>query len=250
MGSRHLAAAAAALAMTITAAAADPHLWLEDIEGKKAIDWVKARNAESLAALEADPRFRPMVEEARAILNSTARIPYGEIHAGHVYNFWQDATHVRGLWRRASVSSYRQGAPDWETVLDFDKLAADEGRNWIHGDIVCLAPAYVHCMVELSDGGKDASYWREFDTAAKSFVDGGFALGEAKSGVAWIDKDTLLVGADTGAGSLTDASRASGSAGRRSPRRLFSPRATRRTSRSGAGSNRTPASRTSSRSAR
>lgn len=205
MGSRHLAAAAAALAVTITAAAADPFLWLEDIEGKKAIDWVKARNAESLAVLEADPRFRPMVEEARTILNSTARIPYGEIHAGHVYNFWQDATHVRGLWRRASVSSYRKGAPDWETVLDFDKLAADEGRNWIHGDIVCLAPAYVHCMVELSDGGKDAGYWREFDTAAKSFVDGGFALGEAKSGVAWIDKDTLLVGTDTGKGSLTDS---------------------------------------------
>lgn len=207
MRAGHLAAVvAAALAVGVpAAAAADPFLWLEEVEGKKAIDWVKAQNAESLAVLEADPRFQPMAEEAKAILNSTGRIPYGEIHAGHVYNFWQDATHVRGLWRRASVESYRKGAPEWETVVDFDKLAADEGRNWIHGDIVCLSPEYVHCMIELSDGGKDAAYWREFDTAAKSFVDGGFALGEAKSGLAWIDENTLLVGTDMGEGSLTDS---------------------------------------------
>jgi len=189
----------------MTAAAADPYLWLEEIEGEKAIAWVKARNAESLSVLEADARFAAMNEEARAILNSTARIPYGEIHNGFVYNYWQDATHVRGLWRRASVETYKTGAPEWQSVLDFDKLAADEGRNWIHGDIECLSPDYVHCMIELSDGGKDAAYWREFDTASKSFVDGGFALKEAKSGVAWIDKDTLLVGTDLGEGSLTDS---------------------------------------------
>ncbi len=200
---RHLAGAAAAFMASFAAAAADPFLWLEEVEGKKAIEWVKAENAKSLAVIEADPRFQPMVAEANAILNSTDRIPYGEIHAGHVYNFWQDAAHVRGLWRRASVESYRKGAPEWETVLDFDKLAADEGRNWIHGDINCLSPDYVHCMIELSDGGKDAAFWREFDTSMKKFVDGGFVLGEAKSGVAWIDKDTLLVGTDLGAGSLT-----------------------------------------------
>ena len=204
MKARILAAAAAATA-SLSAAFADPYLWLEEVEGAKAIQWVKERNAKSLAALEADPRFEPMVAEAKAILNSTDRIPYGEIHNGMVYNFWQDASHVRGLWRRASIDSYRAGAPAWETALDFDKLAADEGRNWIHGDIACLSPDYVRCMVELSDGGKDAAYWREFDTSAKSFVDGGFALGEAKSGVAWIDADTLLVGTDMGEGSLTDS---------------------------------------------
>jgi prolyl oligopeptidase len=202
---RHLAGAAAALAASFSAAAADPFLWLEEVEGKKAIDWVKAQNAESIAAIEADPRFQPMVAEAKAILNSTDRIPYGEIHAGHVYNFWQDAEHVRGLWRRASVESYRTGAPEWETVLDFDKLAADEGRNWIHGDINCLSPDYVHCMIELSDGGKDAAFWREFDTSTKSFVDGGFSLDEAKSGVAWIDHGAILVGTDFGPGSVTSS---------------------------------------------
>ncbi len=113
-------AAAAAAAFSISAASADPYLWLEEVEGEKAIAWVKEKNADSLAALEADPRFQPMAGEAKAILNSAARIPYGEIHMGEVYNFWQDAAHVRGLWRRAKVASYRSGAPLGETVIDFD----------------------------------------------------------------------------------------------------------------------------------
>ena len=200
-----IGATAAALIFGVAAAmsADDPYLWLEDVEGEKALDWVRARNAETLAALEADPRFSAMYDEAKAILNSTARVADGQIHAGHVYNFWQDADHVRGLWRRATVESYRAGAPDWETVIDYDKLAADEGRNWVSGSIACLSPAYVHCMIELSDGGKDAGYWREFNTQTKMFVDEGFALDEGKSSVAWIDADTLLVGPDLGAGSLT-----------------------------------------------
>jgi len=205
MAARLSAVVAALWSLAMTAASADPYLWLEEVEGDRAIAWAKARNAESLAALEGDPRFAPMLDEARSILTSTARIPYGEIHGGYVYNFWQDADQVRGVWRRASVESYRKGAPVWDSVLDFDKLAADEGRNWISGGFACLSPDYVHCMVELSDGGKDAAYWREFNTTTKSFVDGGFSLAESKSGVAWIDNDTLLVGADLGAGSLTSS---------------------------------------------
>lgn len=204
---RKFAIAAPAAVMLVMSAEAkqaqDPYLWLEEVEGEKALDWVRAQNAESLATLEADARFAPMQAEAREILNSTARVPDGAIHNGHVYNFWQDAASVRGLWRRASVKSYRAGAPEWETVLDYDKLAKDEGRNWVAGAVACLSPAYVHCMVELSDGGKDAGYWREFNTQTKSFVDDGFALGEGKSNLAWIDQDTLLVGADLGEGSLT-----------------------------------------------
>ena len=181
----------------------DPYLWLEDVEGEEALDWVRAQNARSLGELEADPRFNALYQEALSVLNSTERLAPGSIHNGHVYNFWQDDTHVRGLWRRADVESYRAGAPAWETLIDYDKLAADEGRNWIRGSVACLSPAYRHCMVELSDGGKDAGYWREFDTETKSFVDGGFYLPEAKSGVSWQDENTLLVGTDFGEGSLT-----------------------------------------------
>lgn len=198
---------AGALMMVSVAAQAktaeDPYLWLEEVEGEKALDWVREQNAESLGVLEADPRFAVMEAEAKEILNSTARIPDGAIHAGMVYNFWQDATHVRGLWRRSPVKAYAKGEPVWETIIDVDKLAADEGRNWVYGGVNCLAPEYIHCMVELSDGGKDAGYWREFNAATKTFVDDGFSLDEGKSNTSWIDKDTLLVGADLGEGSLT-----------------------------------------------
>jgi prolyl oligopeptidase len=183
----------------------DPYLWLEEIEGTKALDWVRAQNARSLAVLEAEPAFDALRKDALAILTSQERIPFGQIRRGHVYNFWQDATHVRGLWRRASVKTYRSGKPEWETMIDYDALARAEGRNWIRGAVACLAPEYRHCMIQLSDGGTDAAYWREFDTSTQQFVDKGFRLPEAKSQVAWIDKDTLLIGMDTGAESLTSS---------------------------------------------
>lgn len=181
----------------------DPHLWLEDIEGEKALNWVRGQNAKSQAELEADPRFPAMHAEALAILNSRERIAYGEIHNGFIYNYWQDDDAVRGIWRRADVASYRAGRPKWETLLDLDRLAKDEGENWIHGEIECLSPEYRHCMVELSRGGKDAGVWREFDTHSKRFVEGGFFLPEAKSQVSWLDRDTLMVGTDRGEGTLT-----------------------------------------------
>ncbi len=201
--------AASAVVMSAFPAAAqdtgDPFTWLEEIEGARALDWARAENANSLPKLESDPRFAPMRAEARAILTSPARIPTGSIHNGAVYNYWQDDVHVRGLWRRAGVASYRKGAPDWETLIDFDQLAKEEGENWVHDQIVCLSPEYRRCMVELSRGGGDTSTWREFDTSTKAFVKGGFALPEAKSDVSWVDADTLIVGTDWGPGSLTNS---------------------------------------------
>ena len=151
---------------------ADPYLWLEDVEGEKALEWVRAQNSASLSELEGDARFEELMSEAMSVLTSEERLPLGEIHNGQVYNFWQDETHVRGVWRRASVESYRKGEPEWDTVLDFDDLAEREDENWIHGDITCLSPEYRHCMIEMSYGGKDAAVWREFDTKTKSFVEG------------------------------------------------------------------------------
>ena len=184
---------------------ADPFGWLEEIEGAKALDWARAENARTLPVLEGDPRFAQMRAEARSILTSPTRIPTGSIHNGAVYNFWQDDVHVRGVWRRASIASYRTGKPAWETLIDFDQLAKDEGENWIHGQVACLSPEYRRCMVEMSRGGSDSSTWREFDTTARAFVKDGFALPEAKSDVAWVDADTLVVGTDWGTGTLTDS---------------------------------------------
>ncbi|MEM6415778.1 MAG: prolyl oligopeptidase family serine peptidase [Pseudomonadota bacterium] len=182
--------------------APDPFLWLEEIEGKRALEWVEQQNAQSKMALTSDPLFDTFYEEARTILTSEARIPYGSIKAGKVYNLWKDKENKRGLWRRTNLKAFANGKPNWETVLDYDALAKKEGRNWIAGGIKCLSPDYRHCMIELSDGGKDAGEWREFDTVTKEFVENGFFLREAKSSVSWENKDTLLVATDRGPGTL------------------------------------------------
>ena len=183
----------------------DPYLWLEEVEGDRALKWVHARNKECFDELEADERYGVFLSQAETLLNAKDRIPYGSIRGKYVYNFWQDAGHVRGIIRRTTPESYRLAKPEWETVLDIDALAKAEDENWVYKGTAWLAPDYERCLIKLSRGGTDASVHREFDTVAKRFVEGGFALPEAKSGVTWLDRDTLLVGTNWGKGSLTES---------------------------------------------
>jgi len=60
-------------------------------------------------------------------------------------------------------------------------------------------------MIKLSPGGSDAGEWREFDLLSKTFVPDGFQLPEAKSSVAWLDRNTLLVQAALDAESSTSS---------------------------------------------
>ena len=183
----------------------DPYLWLEDVDGAEALAWVADRNEHSLGRLESDPRFGRLYDEALALFEATDRIPYGSYFGGHVHNFWQDAEHVRGVWRRTTLDSYASDAPDWETVLDLDALAAEEGENWVWKGRSCLPPAYRRCLVRLSRGGGDAVVVREYDTEARAFVADGFVLPEAKSSIGWIDEDRVFVGTDFGPGSMTSS---------------------------------------------
>mgnify|MGYP003630778966 CR=1 FL=1 len=186
----------------------DPNLWLEEVEGENALAWVRAQNDRTVAELQADPRYAGFEAAALDALNSRERIPYGAVRDGWVYNFWQDDVNVRGLWRRTSLKSYATSDPEWETIVDFDRLSADEGRNWVYKGADCLRqvgkPAR-HCLVSLSDGGKDAVINREFDLATRAFVPDGFVTPEAKQGVAWVDADTLLIASDWGEGTVTDS---------------------------------------------
>lgn len=192
------------------AAAFDPdaHLWLEEVEGEAALAWVNAQNERTLAALQADPHYAPYEAAALEVLNSAERIPYGTVRDGLVYNFWQDSTNVRGLWRRTTLASYATETPEWETILDFDKLAADEGANWVYKGANCFRPepgATYRCLISLSNGGKDAVVDREFDMETKTFVEGGFVTPEAKQGLAWAGPDTLLIATNWGEGTLTES---------------------------------------------
>ncbi|MFO0333992.1 MAG: prolyl oligopeptidase family serine peptidase [Pseudomonadota bacterium] len=186
-------------------ALSDPYLWLEDVEGERALAWARERNERSLGELRADPRFPRFEADARAILEAQDRIPDPVLMGGRVYNFWQDATNVRGLLRRADWASWESGEPRWETVLDVDALSAKDGKRWVTGMPRCLPPEYRRCLVTLSDGGKDAALVREFDVETREFVAGGVTLPEAKSQESWLDADTLAVATDWGPGTMTES---------------------------------------------
>jgi len=185
--------------------ATDPYLWLEDVHGDRALAWVRERSALTEAELQARPGFEALRSSIREVLDSKAQIPHVVRRAGWLYNFWRDAEQPRGLWRRTSLEQYRQAEPAWETVLDLDALAAAEGENWVWAGTSFLGPEYRRCMLALSRGGADASVLREFDVVDKHFVEGGFALPEAKTRVVWQDENHLYVGTDFGPGSLTDS---------------------------------------------
>ncbi len=181
----------------------DPYLWLEDVDGSTALDWVRARNAETAARLAGTTDFERMRGQMLEILDSEAKIPHVVRRGDRYFNFWRDATHPRGLWRRTTLDSFRTASPDWEILLDLDALAEAEGENWVWHGADCLEPDFRRCLIALSRGGADAHVVREFDLETRSFVPDGFTLPEAKSRFGWKDADTIYVGTDFGPGSLT-----------------------------------------------
>ncbi|MDG5750131.1 prolyl oligopeptidase family serine peptidase [Qipengyuania sp. XHP0211] len=184
----------------------DPYIWLEEIQGEKALEQVREWNADTEAVLTATPEYPVARAWAKQILDDDRQIAMPDAIQGNmVTNLWRDADNPRGLWRIASLESYMAGAPEWRTLIDVDQLGRDEGESWVWHGANCLAPEYERCLISLSPGGTDADVVREFDVTTGTFVDGGFTLPEAKSNVAWFDKDTLFVGTDEGEGSLTDS---------------------------------------------
>ena len=182
----------------------DPYKWMEEIEGERPLAWAKAENTRSLAILQGDARYGDLESQALAILNAKDRVP-GVSFAddGTLRNFWQDAEHVRGLWRKTTLDSYRTATPQWETILDIDALSKAENANWVFKGASCLPSDESRCLLTLSNGGKDAVTIREFDIKTKAFVPGGFELPEGKQSVSWIDKDTLLVAREWEPGQVT-----------------------------------------------
>ena len=192
------------LCLAVAAAAPlDPFMWLEDASGAKALQWVRAQNDYTLKVLKAEPGHADALKAAQSILMAKDRIPYGNLAAGQVYNFWQDGIHQRGLWRRTSLSEYQKPEPQWETLLDVDALGARQHEDWIWKGALCLPPAYLRCLVKLSRGGGDAIMIREFDIATRGFVKDGFEVPEAKTDVAWVDMNTIMVATNWGRDTLT-----------------------------------------------
>jgi prolyl oligopeptidase len=189
----------------LAASSDDPYLWLEDVTGEKALEWVGATSDATLAELTSKPEYAEIESKVLEILDSKDKIAGVSLIGDKYYNFWQDADHPRGIWRRTTLDEYRKADPAWELVLDLDALGASEGENWVWHGASCLPPEYARCLVSVSRGGADADVTREFDLTTKAFVKDGFFLPEAKGGAAWVDADTLLVQTDFGEGSMTDS---------------------------------------------
>jgi len=186
----------------------DEWLWLEDVDGQRALAWVRERNEHARRTQASRPGFDALRASLLEAMDSQERIPYVSRRGRLLYNFWQDAAHPRGLWRRTTPEQYRRAEPEWELLLDVDALAEAEGENWVWQGAAVLRPGFRRALLHLSRGGADAAVVREFDLEARRFVperEGGFVLPEAKSQVDWIDQDHLFVGTDFGPGSLTDS---------------------------------------------
>ena len=204
---KKLAIAALMLATPALAQTADPHLWLEDVTGTKQLEWVRAQNAKYLPELEAVPGFAGWRTRAEEILQDPRRIAYPSgaqpsgVSRTQVFNFWRDASSIRGIWRVSPRAAYDAGTPQWTTLLDMDALEKAEGQNFQFSGANCLPPAFKRCLVNLSVGGKDAVQVREFDLEKQAFVpatQGGFVTTDAKQTIAWLDENRLLVATAAG----------------------------------------------------
>ncbi|MFZ1107837.1 MAG: prolyl oligopeptidase family serine peptidase [Rhodomicrobium sp.] len=189
---------------TIEAPDDDPWIWLEDIDGQKATAWADGQTATTLAQF-GGPRFEEDRDTLKAILDRPDNIPYIARRGGLVFNFWKDADHPRGLWRATTLDKYRAGAPDWDVLLDIDRLAAEENEDWIWQGAVTLPPRHELALISLSPGGGDAAAIREFDIRAKAFVAGGFVIPQSKGGADWLGRDALIVSSALGEGMATSS---------------------------------------------
>ncbi len=187
----------------------DEFLWLEDIYGDKQLDWVRAENKVTEDLLS-ETGFEDTEKRLLEVLDSTDRIPMAAKRGGHYYNFWRDAEHPKGVWRRTTWESYCTDDPQWEILLDVDELSRAEDTEWVWGGSAFLRPAdgapYRRALVVLSPDGGDAARYREFDVVDRAFVPGGFDIPAAKNRISWAGPDELYVGTDFGPGSMTSSS--------------------------------------------
>ncbi|WP_043733671.1 prolyl oligopeptidase family serine peptidase [Nocardia asiatica] len=186
----------------------DPYLWLEEVTDERALNWARAHNSVVRARFADSDRFRELERRILDMLDTDTKIAYPARRGRWLYNFWRDAAHPRGLWRRTTFAEYAEDTPDWDVLIDLDALAAAEEENWVWGGAAVLRPEQSRALISLSRGGADAKVVREFDLERRVFLDpadGGYFLPEAKSEIRWIDIDSVYVGTDFGPGSLTDS---------------------------------------------
>ena len=183
----------------------DKYLYLEEVDGKKALEFVTNQNKATFDVLIKNKEYQDIYDKTLAIVNATDRIAYPSINGNYIYNFWQDKTNERGIWRRTSKENYNGKNVIWETVLDLDILSKKDNVKWVFKGARGLYPNYDRFLISLSKGGGDAVVVKEFDAKTKTFIENGFSMPESKSNASYLDENTLIIGSDFGAGTMTDS---------------------------------------------
>ncbi len=141
------------LCTSIARAEEDPYLWLEAVDDDKALAWVRAENDLTAKRLQSSPLLEDLYTEAKAILNSSSRLPSVYQEENWLYNLWRDKTNPRGIFRRTSLAEFATDNPAWEVVINIDALSKQEDKQWVFKGMNCLPRQPEHCLVRLSLGG-------------------------------------------------------------------------------------------------
>lgn len=183
----------------------DPYLWLEEVNGEKALEFAKKQSEATFSTLSKETDYQQIFDESLKIYNAPEKIVYPTIYGDYVYNFWKDETHIRGIWRRTKKVDYINNDPKWETLLDLDALSEQDDMKWVFKGANGLYPDYNRFLVQLSNGGGDAVFIKEFNVNTKQFLTDGFFLDESKGDANFVDENHLIVTTDLGEGSMTSS---------------------------------------------
>jgi prolyl oligopeptidase len=184
----------------------DLHSWLETIQSPRVNRWVRNHNKRTTRTLTQTKSYAKIKRELYCASLRESKISFADYDRhNEFHDFFSDEAHPRGQWRKTSLKEYLKPNPKWDIVLDVDKLAKAEGKDWILDQFVDSEKNKNSVLVFLSNGGSDATEVREYNIKTKTFVKDGFNLPEAKNDVDWIDEDTVVVSSDLGKDATTNA---------------------------------------------
>ncbi|MEJ6402736.1 prolyl oligopeptidase family serine peptidase [Yoonia sp. 2307UL14-13] len=154
--------------------------------------FVAAQNTRTEGALQ-DDVFATDVNRAAKVLEDPDNLG-GIVRRGDwVFNFRKDADHPRGVWRRIPDGVKPTVDADWQVVFDLDAFCKETGEDWHWRGPETLWSEPTRVLLALSYQGSDQTRYLEWDCDAQAAVPDGFDIAPARSSVAWLDANTILM---------------------------------------------------------
>ena len=116
---------------TIAAPDDDPYLWLEEIEGERALAFVEQQSRLTLEAFGDAGICRRIA--TRWLRSTTGRTTFPIIAGAAVSSTISGRTRTirAACGGEPRWKNFARRSPAWETVLDIDRLAAEENEDWL-----------------------------------------------------------------------------------------------------------------------